>query len=75
MELSKEQRLGEIVALRTKMRSNPELRTELNDAVRGVLENKGITLDPSISPDLIFAIPEEISDALSAVVLPGGTNC
>ena len=75
MELTKEQRLGEIVALRTKMRTMPELRSELNDAVRDVLAGNGIKLDPGISPDLIFAIPEEISDALSAVVLPGGTNC
>src|SRR5687767_6309850 len=55
MELTKEQRLGEIVALRTKMRTMPDLRADLNDAVRNVLASKGITLDPDISPDLIFA--------------------
>ena len=75
MELTKEQRLGEIVALRTKMRTMPELRTELNAAVVAVLKGKGIVLDPGISPDLIFAIPEEITDALGGVILPGGTNC
>lgn len=75
MELTKEQRLGEIVALRTKMRVMPELRAELNTAIITVLKGKGIVLDPGLSPDLIFAIPEEITDALGEVILPGGTNC
>lgn len=75
MTLTKEQRLGEIVALRTKLRTKPELRGELSNAVSETLAKNGIQLDPDISPELIFALPEEISDALSQVVLPGGTNC
>lgn len=75
MTLSNEQRLGEIVALRTKLRTKPELRSELNSAVSEVLDRNGIKLEPGLSLDLIFALPEEITDALSEVILPGGTNC
>lgn len=75
MTLTKEQRIGEIVALRTKLKVQPALRREIHDAVTAVLSKQGIKLDPDISPELIFALPEEVADMLSDVILPGGTNC
>ncbi|MEY9772084.1 hypothetical protein ABIA14_004425 [Sinorhizobium fredii] len=75
MTLTKEQRVGEIVALRTKLKVNPDIRKELNDAMTAVLSKNGIRYDAELSPELIFALPEEVADALSDVILPGGTNC
>ncbi|RVE88357.1 hypothetical protein [Sinorhizobium meliloti] len=75
MALSPEQRIGEIVALRTKLKVNPSLRNEINNSIGEILKKQGISLDPDLRPDLIFAIPEEVADALADVILPGGTNC
>ncbi|MGO7634186.1 hypothetical protein [Rhizobium leguminosarum] len=75
MTLSSEQRIGEIVALRTKLKVNPSVRKELHAAMSAVLSKHGINYDPELSPELIFALPEEVADALADVILPGGTNC
>lgn len=75
MALSREQRIGEIVALRTKLKANPALRQEIQQSIADIFKKHGIRSDPDLGPDLIFAIPEEVADALADVILPGGTNC
>lgn len=75
MALSKESRLGEIVALRIKTKTNRTLQEDLTSAVEGAFKKHGITLDSGLRQDIIIAIPEEIGDQLVNVVLPGGTNC
>lgn len=75
MELSKDRKLGEIVALRVKTKTNKALSADLAAAIQGAFAKHGITVDPSMHADLIVALPEEIERQLSDVVLPGGTNC
>jgi hypothetical protein len=75
MALSKERRLGEIVALRIKMKTNTALREDLISAIEGAFKKHKIKVDPGVRSDLIIAIPDEVSGQLSNVVLPGGTNC
>ena len=74
--LSKEQRTGEIAALRGKMKANPALHVELLAALTKTFRDHGIVIDKGVIPDLIVALPEEVSNTLAeVVVLPGGTNC
>lgn len=73
--LSKEQRLGEIMALRTKMKSTTSLRVQVLAAVSDVYAKHGIKIDDTMLTDLSLAIPEELKNDLGVVVLPGGTNC
>lgn len=75
MSLSSERRIGEIVALRVKMKTNQNLRQELISAIENTFKNHNVNIDPNIKSDLIIAIPDEIDGQLSGVVLPGGTNC
>lgn len=75
MALSSAQRIGEIVAIRTKLKTNKALKDRINKAVSDAFSDHGIVIDPALSPDLIFALPEELADSLSNVILPGGTNC
>lgn len=75
MALSNERRIGEIVALRIKMKTNGALREDLIAAISDTFKKHNVTVDPDLQPDLIIAIPEEVGSQLSEVVLPGGTNC
>lgn len=74
-ELTAEQRLGEIIALRTKMKSVTALRVQLLGAISEIYGRHGIKIEDEILPDLTLAIPEELQNELEAVILPGGTNC
>jgi hypothetical protein len=73
--LSASERLGEIASLRAKLKTNDKARSALTIALRGAFSEANITLDPSIESSLIIAIPEELSENLNNVILPGGTNC
>jgi adenosylmethionine-8-amino-7-oxononanoate aminotransferase len=75
MALSKDRKLGEIVALRVKTKTNKALNADLTAAIQGAFAKHGIIVDPSMHTDLIVALPDEIERQLSDVVLPGGTNC
>jgi hypothetical protein len=68
-------RIGEIANIRAKVKSNNVARVQLLAAITEVLGRHGIVPDDSIVADLTVALPEEISDTLNAVILPGGTNC
>lgn len=73
--LSKERRLGEVVALRVKAKTNRALQADLTAAIEGAFKKHNIALDPEVKGDLVISIPDEIGDELNDVVLPGGTNC
>jgi hypothetical protein len=73
--MSKEQRLGEIIALRTKMKSMTALRLQVLAAIAEIYKQHGIEIEDSILSDLAIAIPEELKNDLGVVILPGGTNC
>lgn len=73
--LNDSERLGEIAAIRSKLKSNPQALSVLNSAVADALSNAGIKVDAAISSSLIIALPEELSENLNNVILPGGTNC
>lgn len=75
MALSAEQRLGEIVALRTRMKSTNALRIQILAAVSDIYSRHGIKIEDEMLVDLAIAIPEELQNELSEVILPGGTNC
>lgn len=75
MELPKERRLGEIVALRIKTKTNSELQNDLIAAIDDTFKKHNVIVDPGLKSHLIVAIPDEVGDQLSDVVLPGGTNC
>lgn len=72
--MQQNERKGEITSLRTKIKESSILRIELLAAVIGVLRNHNIALDESIVTDLVIAIPEEITNEMMGVVLPGGTG-
>jgi hypothetical protein len=74
-ELSPSERLGEVAALRAKVKSNASALSRLHTAITDALSSVGITIDPRIGNNIIIALPEEISDNLNNVILPGGTNC
>ena len=75
MELSKNERKGELTAIRTKIKGSTTLRIELLASVIGVLRNHGISVDDRVVSDLIIALPEEVMHEMKEVILPGGTNC
>ncbi len=75
-ELDKKIRIGEITAVRTKIRANPALHIELLAAISKTLREHGVYPDSRIVADISLALPDEITQELDiAVVLPGGTNC
>lgn len=74
-ELTREQRLGEIAALRIKIKTNSVLRQDVSSAIIDALKKHGITLTSELQSDIILALSDEIDGQLSDVVLPGGTNC
>ncbi|MBP2559200.1 3-oxoacyl-ACP reductase-like protein [Neorhizobium galegae] len=73
--LNDSERLGEIAAIRARLKSNPQALSALNSAVSDVFSANGIEVDGSISSSLVIALPEELSENLNQVILPGGTNC
>jgi len=74
--LSKEQIVGEALALRAKIKSNTTLRVQMLAAITEALGKNGITLDDEVLATLTIAVQEELEDTLpNAVTLPGGTNC
>ena len=75
MALSKEQQLGEIVALRIKTKTNRSLRSDLASGILAAFKKHGIAVDGAMVDEIIIALPDEVGDQLINVVLPGGTNC
>lgn len=74
--LSKEQIVGEALALRAKIKSNATLRVQMLAAISEALGKSGIRLDDEVLSTLTIAVQEELEDVLpNAVTLPGGTNC
>ena len=75
-DLDKRARIGEITAVRTKIRANPSLHVELLGAIVKTLRENGVQPDKRLISDLVIAIPDELTAELGKeVVLPGGTNC
>jgi hypothetical protein len=74
-DLTKEQRKGEIAALRARIKANPALHVEVLAALVGAFRQNGITIDGRVVADLTIALPEEVTNEMTNVVLPGGTNC
>lgn len=75
MELSPERRLGEIVALRVKAKTNAALQRDLTSAIQDAFKKHGVVVDPDLKTNIIVALADEIDAQLGEVVLPGGTNC
>jgi hypothetical protein len=74
-DLSPEQRAGEILTIRTKIRANKKLLHDLRKNLLEVLANHGIELEDEIAQDITIALPDEVTRLLVAVDLPGGSNC
>lgn len=74
-DLTKEQRKGEITALRARMKANPSLHVEVLAALVSTFRANGITIDGRVVSDLTIGLPEEVTNEMTNVVLPGGTNC
>lgn len=74
-KLTAEQRLGEILALRAKLKSTTALRVQVLAAVSEIYGRHGVAIDDDMLADLTIAIPEELQNTLAEVILPGGTNC
>lgn len=73
--LNEQQRAGEIIALRTKIRSEKGLEKELKENIKKVLDKHGVKIDKDIADNITIALSDEITKLLLAVDLPGGTNC
>lgn len=75
-EFGKAERIGEITAVRAKVKANPALHVELLAAIIRTLREHGVKPDDRIISHLWIAIPEELTDEFAKMVdLPGGTNC
>jgi hypothetical protein len=66
---------GNIIHVRTQMRSNPRFRFELLAAISNVARNNGVELDGATLANLVLVDASEIEKTLSTPNLPGGTNC
>lgn len=67
-------RIGEIVGIRSKLRSNNKANREVREAIRGALSANGIECS-GVMHQVIIAVEDELNNSLNEVILPGGTNC
>lgn len=66
--------IGEIVGIRSKLRSNEKANRDVRDAIRSALSQNGID-SSTVVDHLILAVEDELNNSLNEVILPGGTNC
>lgn len=69
------ERLGEIAGIRAKLKSDSGALAALKHAIGHALKDHGIESEAGVIDSIVIALPEELSDNLNNVILPGGTNC
>lgn len=72
--LDDDKKIGEIVAIRAKLRSNESALRDLRNAISDTLNKHGIDAT-DVGDHMILCVEDELNNSLNEVILPGGTNC